>query len=788
MDTKNNIKLAFEVETDRLLKLMTTEIYDSPLALLRENLQNAYDAILMRIQEEGSQNFLPLIKIEINGKVIHVTDNGVGMNLETLKNNFWRAGSSGKRNNAIAQKAGVIGTFGIGAMANFGVSKSLEVITTSTEKIFTYHSKAIKENLKIGEECIDTLEVQYNGNIGTQIIAILDDNLDIDLKTCIEYLKPYVEYLPIPVTINGVLHSQKNILEQFDESKKKAKSIFPKQHIKFGGFNYELESFVLANSFVFVKIVKLQFNNKTEIGNIFLYQGATSIMCYRNYFGLSSILISKYYNLGGFVNLSFLSPTAGREALNRDSISILNSLLDSIEYQITLLMSNVEISNLNTSFQKYIVANNLLALGKNLTIRVSPQNSEILLSSIPDYNKSKTKSYYTGVEMESVKFFANETNDLFLTSHSTHRKQIQLFFLKLNKIKEQVDDIVIIKVYDERELSLPEQTIQFKIQDVIEEDYLVKDLIILFAEISLGVTSKLEKEKDNDTDSELLKLLISKTSPSINHLIHIYNTDYELLMVFVKDYVREELYPRFSQYVPSATKSGAEALHQMLLKTKELFKIDIDEQGDLESLLRERQKHLSDKSEITKKLQDINKEQVQTVKINQIGSIEEKIPDLIYERPNESKLRMEKDAVYTPMPPMLREELNIGNIKLLRTPNFNNQLNNFRLFIALGDRIYKMDKDFFYQPHTTKIIWGNHKIIYIFGHISNKITLYYEVQLKEPMNTNPIGGAHFLTTTIITKDKIFIPIPEILESAFYLDKIHNSKEYYIRFNLVTDLG
>lgn len=39
-------KIAFEVETARVLEILSKEIYDSPLALLRENLQNAYDATL----------------------------------------------------------------------------------------------------------------------------------------------------------------------------------------------------------------------------------------------------------------------------------------------------------------------------------------------------------------------------------------------------------------------------------------------------------------------------------------------------------------------------------------------------------------------------------------------------------------------------------------------------------------------------------------------------------------------------------------------------------------------
>ena len=46
--------IVFQVETTRVLEILTREIYDSPLALLRENLQNAYDAIRERFARSGT--------------------------------------------------------------------------------------------------------------------------------------------------------------------------------------------------------------------------------------------------------------------------------------------------------------------------------------------------------------------------------------------------------------------------------------------------------------------------------------------------------------------------------------------------------------------------------------------------------------------------------------------------------------------------------------------------------------------------------------------------------------
>lgn len=38
----------FKFNVERVLQILSDDIYDSPLSLLRENVQNAYDAILQR--------------------------------------------------------------------------------------------------------------------------------------------------------------------------------------------------------------------------------------------------------------------------------------------------------------------------------------------------------------------------------------------------------------------------------------------------------------------------------------------------------------------------------------------------------------------------------------------------------------------------------------------------------------------------------------------------------------------------------------------------------------------
>ena len=101
--------------------------------------------------------------------------------MTVLKNNFWKAGSSGKKFRA-RTASGVIGTFGIGAMANFGVCAELRV--ESRESNISLIS-ARRENLRIAHDCID-LEPD-NREPGTMIIAELDPGHQIDAATACEY-------------------------------------------------------------------------------------------------------------------------------------------------------------------------------------------------------------------------------------------------------------------------------------------------------------------------------------------------------------------------------------------------------------------------------------------------------------------------------------------------------------------------------------------------------------------------------------------------------------------------
>jgi molecular chaperone HtpG len=79
-------------------------------------------------------------------------------------------------------------------------------------------------------------------------------------------------------------------------------------------------------------------------------------------------------------------------------------------------------------------------------------------------------------------------------------------------------------------------------------------------------------------------------------------------------------------------------------------------------------------------------------------------------------------------------------------------------------------------------MWGSHRVIYIFTNATGDLSVYYDIKLREPLEAQTTGGAIFPTTTIVTKDRIYVPVPNALEPAF---KITNGvKEFYVRFDTI----
>jgi len=762
-------KIAFQVETERVLEILSREIYDSPLALLRENVQNAYDAVLMRCAHEGRELRESSITITVEPLRLTIVDDGIGMTEEVLRNNFWKAGSSGKKNE-LARRAGVIGTFGIGAMANFGVCSKLRVETRPTKSATTFISTAEKAKLSISEECIDLERVNDNRETGTKLIAELEQPFSITETAAKNYLLPYVKYLPVKVFLNGQQISQQ---PYSDILLKRAAQVLGRVQASSSQYSARLEISTDSNGQILVHATDITLQGNSIGGELLLVQGGGQLFGLRNYFGLLPIPVSGNYQLGGIANLIILHPTAGREALSRESIEHVNNLLSLFENSISETLAQNDLADRNLSFLQFVLSRRRFELAQKITIDVLPANKSVPLGQISDFCKGKTLHYYTGSDQSIIHTFAHEGSSLLRVSPNNPRRQVHLHYLKnILRVNEVPDKATITRVYNGSELSMAEASLLARIGYVLNEDYLLPQVELNFAEISHGVIALVTKAGGG------VAIHLARGSAAVKPVLSTYQTAYEVFEGFVKDFVRVHLYPRLSEFIPSSTREGVDALAKLLQRNRELFRYEETELGNLEPLLGDYLSGQKTLADVINAARSTVRPQTQRVSHEQVGRIEDALPDVIA---SPVAAEAQPGREYEAAPAIMREDISC-DLKILVANGQRPQLNNFELFLALSDRLFKREREFFRQPHTTKLIWAGHRVIYIFTEATGRITVYYDIELREPLDQQAVSGGMFPTTTIFTKDRIYVPVPQQLVPIFRITT--GAKEFYVRFDTI----
>lgn len=762
--------IVFQVDTARVLQILGQEIYDSPLALLRENVQNAYDAVRMRFAAGGVLRTAARIDISVTPGEVAVSDNGVGMTENVLRNNFWKAGSSGKHSE-LARQSGVVGTFGVGAMANFGVASQLVVETRADGESTVLRSVAERESLRLAEECVTLERLDSTRAVGTTVTARLDGAHGIGVQEAAEYLKQYVALLPVPVYLNDLLISQQDaeaLLPLKGRAFSLAGSSTHRNNLVAGTFDVSLD----VNGQVLVRANKLTLGRNPIEGSLTLLQSGGQLLGLRSQFGLAPIPAIGHFQFGGFADLSFLQPTAGREALSRASIQQATQFLALAELAAAEAIARTEWADKNTAFLNWLIAHNRFDLVGNVTVRALPNDADMRLSEVASYWQQKRSAYfYIGTDKSVLRTFGSGESLLLQAAQSPPRRTVHVRYISgALQVPAVPDTAQVIKEYKPSDLTVAEASIILRVGSILRDDYLVPDVEVVLAEISHGVTVLPVK-------GERLSLYIARSGNLIAPLKEFYDQAYDIFTQFMKDFVRVHIYPRIQDHVPSSTRQGVEALRSILQRNRELYRYEQAELGDLEGLLGDYLSGSTSFVEVLKAAQTSTRKQSQFVAYNQVATIETVVPDVI----SSPIVAPGEPEVALPTPPILREAI-ASDMKVLTTTESYPQLNGFRVLLGLSDRLMRTEAEFFRSPHTTRILWGGHRIIYIFTEATGRLSLYYDIELRNPLEPLSAGGSPLPTTTLITKNRIFVPVPDALREQFVVAV--EPREFFVRFDIL----
>lgn len=194
------------VSVENIFPLIKKFLYSDHEIFLRELVSNATDATLKlkhltSIGEAKVEYGNPIIEVKINkeGKKIHIIDQGLGMSAEEVEKYINQVAFSGaeeflNKYKDGAKDSGIIGHFGLGFYSAFMVAEKVEIIT-----------KSFKDEPAAHWICDGspefTLESHTKTERGTEIILhIAEDSLEFLEEFKIrELLTKYNKFMPIPI-------------------------------------------------------------------------------------------------------------------------------------------------------------------------------------------------------------------------------------------------------------------------------------------------------------------------------------------------------------------------------------------------------------------------------------------------------------------------------------------------------------------------------------------------------------------------------------------------------------
>ncbi|MCO5961793.1 ATP-binding protein [Sinorhizobium meliloti] len=765
--------IPFQIETQRVIQLLAKQIYQSPLALLRENTQNAFDAVRQRLHIDGQFN--PSIDILLSPDKIVIADNGIGMTPDDLSRHYWTAGSSSK-NNAAARAAGVVGTFGIGAMANFGIADRLVVETESATTGERTICRADRAKLDLKQNCIEREVVQSLQKPGTTITAHVAPGEKIDVVKARDYIAEFVSLVDVPVTVNGEIVSKRPIEDLVPHVPETWRSN-EQAHVIGPRMTADVTVILSNNADLWLSFANIIWDSKPLTGRLVLRSGHSNLRTFRSGFGLATASVSSFYQFGGIADLLALEPTAGREAITVDGLQLLQSMMTDIDRFVSELLAKRDESDSSTPFMNWVVAHNRYDLCGKLRMTISP-GDRISLEEVERRSHPRPMMLYEGADQGVVKAHASEDTPLLILARTNPRRRCEQNFLKNNANVSAISDKPIVK--DRRsygQLSTAESALAYRVESILETDYFVKS-IVDFGSISHGLPVLAQKEGDR------IRITLNPDGQTVQLLLGLFSTEFGAFGSMAKDFVRNVLFPRIADYVPSSTKQGAEAFLRAIRKAREVFEYADDDLGSLPGIWEEYDEGRIPLEEAVARSRTAVRSSVQVVEV--ATRAKDVVPDVIE---NEQALHEAADPAaglnLDPSPGITRLELTSA-AKLLVIDDKEPALRGYRCFLAITDKAREEMGEFFLQPHSTSIVWGGQKTLFIFMHHSGQFGLYYDLQTREVVDAAAGGGA-FPTCSIVLKDRIFIPIPDEIRASF-VPRFGERKRFEIRADILRAEG
>jgi molecular chaperone HtpG len=383
MSDGNGFQVGIEFES--VLAAISKQIYETPLAFIRENVQNAVDAIRMQARRDEVPSNDPRLAVRVttSERICEIADNGIGMSLEDLRNLFWTIGASGKRTPE-ARAAGCVGMFGIGGFANFGVCDELAVISQSAGDGTGHWTRLSREDIEGAHGAIPQVQVGPSAETaprGTIVRGTLKEPPDANQLEV--YLRDFVQYATERVLFNGTVISGKLFVLSGDSSDDSRLPVGP-DSAEWTYDNVTVHGRLLETSrhLLLAELNGLVVEGETVRLKGWLRFENGKIDVLKRGFKICTTSVGTHIGVSGAIDCDLLSPTAGRDSLDPSSSKLVASIVTSMERAAVLaVLESPDRISQHTRIFRYVRANGLTAHLGNVLVEMA-DGSEMRLDDI----------------------------------------------------------------------------------------------------------------------------------------------------------------------------------------------------------------------------------------------------------------------------------------------------------------------------------------------------------------------------------------------------------------------
>ena len=362
MSASNSSSFPAGIDFESILRIISKQVYETPLAFIRENVQNAVDAIRLQAHRDGRHpgDDQYRIDVSVEGRCIVVRDNGIGMSEADLRNYFWTIGASGKRTpEAIA--AGCVGTFGIGGFANFGVCEAVEVVSQTDDAKNGTLTRLSQADIEAAGTAIPSVSRQESDSAaprGTIVTGVL--RAEPDVEALRRYLRDFVRYVPSAVYFNRRLISKGTLSdiadrENFIEISVGVETWYAGE-LGITGRLYEDRGHALV---AVIEGLSIGAESVGLVGHLRFENGPIDV--FKKGFKLCATQIGSVIGVSGRLDCDRFVPTAGRDSLDGDTSSLLGRIVLAMErVAVGVVLESPERIGQHTRIFRYVVRHGLI--------------------------------------------------------------------------------------------------------------------------------------------------------------------------------------------------------------------------------------------------------------------------------------------------------------------------------------------------------------------------------------------------------------------------------------------